>query len=68
MATRTSKPIKSFKVTIVRTIMTEFDIDATSRYGARKKVTAYGITEAAVDYAKQDTKIVAWIKSIKAAE
>lgn len=55
----------NFKVTIVRTITTVFDIDATNINDARKKVKAYGIAEAAQDYANQDTTDYPRIKSIK---
>lgn len=55
----------NFKVTIVRTITTDFEIDAASVNEARKKVKAYGISEAAQDYADQNTADYSRIKSIK---
>lgn len=68
LSPRTPKPIKTFKATIVRTIVTEFTVYAASPYAARKQVMDYGISEAAVDYASQDTNMTAWIKSIKAID
>jgi hypothetical protein len=56
--------VKTFVVTIVRTITTEFEIGARSTVAARTKVEEYGVGAAALDYADQDAGETVRIKSI----